>query len=342
MPFLSIIVPIYKVEMYLRECIDSILSQKFIDFELILVNDGSPDKCPHICDSYAEKDKRVKVIHKENGGLVSARKAGLSIASGNYVGFVDSDDWIKPEMYSVMCATAEKYAADIVICDILKSYPDKEVRQEQIIRPGLYDKEDMMKNIYPIMLYTGEFYRFGLHPSVSNKIFRRELLKNNLYNVNDSIKLGEDVACTIPCLLDAKRVYVLEDHFVYHYRQLDLSMTNSYDTDFLEKILVLNDHLKHLIEEKNTLVPSLIEQVYYYLNYLIIATVNNELNIYNKKSTGDKIRYIKKMLQNHNINEALNSISMRRLPLKSKVYLWLLQKKQIYVLYLIIKLVRSA
>lgn len=99
MPTLSIIVPVYKVEPYLHRCVDSILAQTFTDFELILVDDGSPDNCGAICDEYAAKDSRILVIHKENGGLSDARNAGLDIAKGEYIGFVDSDDYISPQMY---------------------------------------------------------------------------------------------------------------------------------------------------------------------------------------------------------------------------------------------------
>jgi glycosyltransferase involved in cell wall biosynthesis len=101
-PKISIIVPVYKVEEYLHKCIDSILAQTFTDFELILIDDGSPDNCGRICDEYARKDSRVFVIHKENGGQASARNAGIDIARGEFIGFVDSDDWIEPDMYELL------------------------------------------------------------------------------------------------------------------------------------------------------------------------------------------------------------------------------------------------
>ena len=111
---LSIIVPIYKIEEFLRQCVESILAQSFQDFELILVDDGSPDSCPEICEQYAEKDSRIKVIHKLNGGLVSARKAGLKAASGEYIGYVDGDDWIEPDFYEKLMRKAMNFDADIV------------------------------------------------------------------------------------------------------------------------------------------------------------------------------------------------------------------------------------
>lgn len=110
---LSIIVPVYKVEKYLDRCVQSILGQTFEDFELILVDDGSPDSCGKMCEDWAGKDSRIKVIHKKNGGLSDARNAGLDIAQGEYIGFVDSDDYIKPDMYEILVSNLEDCPADI-------------------------------------------------------------------------------------------------------------------------------------------------------------------------------------------------------------------------------------
>jgi hypothetical protein len=116
-PLLSIIVPVYKVENYLPKCIDSILAQTFTDFELILVDDGSPDGCPALCDAAAEKDARIRVIHQKNGGLSAARNAGLDAARGAWIGFVDSDDYIAPEMYEVLYQAVQSTGADLALCD---------------------------------------------------------------------------------------------------------------------------------------------------------------------------------------------------------------------------------
>lgn len=115
-PQISVIVPVYKVEPYLQKCIDSILAQTFRDIEVILVDDGSPDNCPAICDAAAEKDERVRVIHQKNGGLSAARNAGLDIARGEWIGFVDSDDYIAPEMYQTLYNTAIKNDAQLALC----------------------------------------------------------------------------------------------------------------------------------------------------------------------------------------------------------------------------------
>lgn len=116
MPKISIIVPIYKVEKYLSRCVDSILNQTFTDFECILVDDGSPDNCPEICDEYAKRDKRIRVIHKQNGGLSDARNAGIDIAQGEYFGFVDSDDWIHPQMYEILYNSIARKNVLLSVC----------------------------------------------------------------------------------------------------------------------------------------------------------------------------------------------------------------------------------
>ena len=122
---ISVIVPIYKVEAYLDECVQSIISQTHKQLEIILVDDGSPDGCPAMCDAWAEKDSRIRVIHKENGGLSDARNVGIDAATGDYIAFVDSDDWIVPEMYEKMLAALKKENADICACNILSCFPDR-------------------------------------------------------------------------------------------------------------------------------------------------------------------------------------------------------------------------
>ena len=148
MPELSIIVPVYKVEKYLPKCIDSILAQTFRDFELILIDDGSPDNCGAICDDYAARDSRIKVIHQKNAGVSAARNAGLDIATGTYLGFVDSDDWIEPEMYAAMIATMQETQADVVACGI-----DYRSENGEFIRNGLtadqcYQESDVLACVY--------------------------------------------------------------------------------------------------------------------------------------------------------------------------------------------------
>lgn len=151
-PKISIIVPVYKVESYLHKCIDSILAQTFEDFELILIDDGSPDQCGVICDEYANKDRRIRVIHKENGGLSSARNAGIDIAKGDYIGFVDSDDWIEPDMYKLLYEVCKKNDCEIASCSSMIHYKNRTVVNGT--HPlTIHDKNQAMKAILEGDLY---------------------------------------------------------------------------------------------------------------------------------------------------------------------------------------------
>lgn len=152
MPQVSVIVPVYNAENYLAECVDSILAQTIQDLECILVDDGSTDSSPAICDAYAEKDCRVKVIHKANGRAASARNAGMKIAQGTYIAFVDADDWISSDMYEKMLATG----ADVCLCDYVRFQGEQEFPFTQPnIREGFYDKEQICTEVYPYLVMDG-------------------------------------------------------------------------------------------------------------------------------------------------------------------------------------------
>lgn len=182
MPELSIIVPVYKVEKYLPKCIDSILAQTFRDFELILIDDGSPDNCGAICDEYAAWDSRIKVIHQVNAGVSAARNAGLDIASGTYLGFVDSDDWIEPEMYETMIATAIEKQVDVVACGIKHFSERGELLFEELLSEQAYTSEQLCASIYGMPNHIGG--------CIWNKIVRRHPVQDVRYRVG--IAMAED------------------------------------------------------------------------------------------------------------------------------------------------------
>lgn len=162
MPFLSIIVPVYNVETYLPACLDSILAQTFTDFEILLVDDGSTDGSPALCNAYAAKDARIRCFHKKNGGHMSARQEGFRQASGAYAAFVDSDDWIDPAMYERMCTAAAKYDADVICCNYTAVTPEKHIERRDVCAPGFYDREELETKIFPVMLFPGHFFHYGV------------------------------------------------------------------------------------------------------------------------------------------------------------------------------------
>lgn len=179
---LSIIVPIYNAENYLKECISSILLQSMSDFELILIDDGSTDNCSIICDEYAQLDNRIKVVHKKNEGQGVARKIGINMAKGRYIAFVDSDDWVEPNMYQLLCDSADTHVSDMVICDFAYNYEInnrvKNYSHSTILDPlTVYEEKEIQGSIRLKILLE------DIHGYPWNKLYRRALLqKCNLSN----------------------------------------------------------------------------------------------------------------------------------------------------------------
>lgn len=269
-PFLSIIVPVYNVEAYLAECVDSILAQTFPDFEVILVDDGSTDSSAALCDSYAARDGRIRCLHKENGGQTSARQEGFRQACGEYIAFVDSDDWISPDMYLKMCGAAKETDADVICCNYTSVAPGKTIERQEFCAPGLYDKARLTEEIYPQMLLSGSFFHFGVSPSIYSKIFRKTLLEKHFFHVPLGVKLGEDGLVVYPCLLDASSVCFLPD-FLYYYRSRQGSLTHTMEPTRLTENHLLFDTFDHLVDL--AAYPCMEEQLHYYYVYLCLLTL---------------------------------------------------------------------
>lgn len=223
-PLFSVIVPIYGVEKYINQCVDSILCQNYIDFELILVDDGSKDNCPQICDEYARRDCRVKVVHKKNGGLVSARKAGCKIATGKYIVNVDGDDWIKDGYFESIARVAAQYEPDVICFGYIRSWADKERKNKYNYPTKYYRRENIEQEILPSLFetVTGEYFP----PSIWSKAVKKSLYVMCQNNVDDRISIGEDVACIRQVIYKAKSMYIMDDH-LYYYRQNEKSMTKN-------------------------------------------------------------------------------------------------------------------
>lgn len=216
---LSVIVPVYNVEAYLHRCIDSILTSSFQDFELILVDDGSEDRCPSICDEYATKDARIQVIHQANKGLSEARNAGLDVATGEYIGFIDSDDYISKEMYRTLIKNIEMYDADISTIGYIQVTPNEEEvsRFPHITADTLYQRKDFLENFYPEN-------RFIIAAPVWNKIYRRTLFEKCRF---PSGKLYEDSLIQLPLYDLCKKIIISKEHGYYYTVERPQSIMNS-------------------------------------------------------------------------------------------------------------------
>lgn len=252
---ISVLVPIYGIEAYLPKCIESILNQSFTNFELILVNDGSPDNCPQICDEYAAKDTRIKVIHKENGGLLSTRKAGLENAKGKYVAFVDGDDWVDKYYLDVLYKLAESNSSDLVVTGHFREFNGK----IETIKPksaGIYNEHQIRNSILPKAIYTGDFCEHGISTYVWNKLFRKELLHKILFDVPNDIIMGEDAAITYAYLSISKSLTISRIP-LYYYRQRHDSIVKSIENPKMEYYRLgllmnfLKSRLSNVLKEEN-------------------------------------------------------------------------------------------
>lgn len=250
MATVSIIVPIYNVEAELRKCVSSILAQTFKDIEVILVDDGSPDNCGAICDEFANKDNRVVVIHKENGGLVNARKSGLEKSTGRFISYVDGDDWIEEDFIQSLVDCQKKYDVDMVAAGFSKDIGNISDDHANVIPTGFYDKQKMIAEVYPRMICAGPYFYFGICSYVWNKLFKRKLLWDSQMAVDPRISVGEDTSVVFSVLLKSNSLYI-SDNASYHYYQKAFSMLKSMDSleKEKEKVRWLNDYLVESLKD---------------------------------------------------------------------------------------------
>ncbi len=242
----SVIVPIYNVEKYLRRCVDSVLSQTLSEIEIILVDDGSPDGCGKICDEYKEKDERIKVVHKKNGGLSSARNAGLDIATGEYTFFLDSDDWLESDglekLYSKAVETDvdfvrfRPYKANWPNLPELAPYSDG---QSCELREGYYERSDIEREVLPRILATNSM---TLGPTVSScmALYKSSFLEENSLRFDEEVKNSEDVLFSARAVYSAKSIYYIEKAGIYCYFYNEASISKGFKPDRFEKLKSLS------------------------------------------------------------------------------------------------------
>lgn len=220
---ISVIVPIYKVEEYLDRCVESIINQTYKNLEIILVDDGSPDNCPKMCDEWAKKDKRIKVVHKKNGGLSDARNAGLDKATGKFVGFVDSDDYIEPAMYETLYNKISKDKSDMAMCNITKVYSDRKVK--------VHEKNLLKVNASNIFEYyvTHNYSLQGdelLTDNIMASVWRVLYRTSSIGDLKFDNYFCEDIIFNSKLIKPSFKISAVEDYF-YNYVQRGGSILSS-------------------------------------------------------------------------------------------------------------------
>ncbi len=244
-PLVSIVLPVYGSEAFLPACLDSILSQTFRDFELILVDDGSPDRCGEICDEYAKKDARIRVFHTENGGSSAARNYGIDRARGQYLGFIDSDDRIEPDMYQLLYDNLIKEDADLSMCGLADIYGGEVINPVKDPVYLVMDSEQAIRTVFEAKLTS---------VTPVNKLYKKELFEGIRYPVGEDS--GEDASIIVDLLLRCKKsVLTTEQKYYYihregsittrEYRSSDRSVIHAYQKNYK----LIKEHMPSLLPE---------------------------------------------------------------------------------------------
>lgn len=329
MAVISVVVPVYKVEKYMHRCVTSLQNQTLEDIEIILVDDGSPDRCPEICDALAAQDSRIKVVHKKNGGLSSARNAGLWIASGEYVGFVDSDDSVDPEMYRKMLDIMESQNVDFVMSDYLRFPSEGEPYLKTLnITGGRYDKAAIRREIFP-QLIMGENVDYGPLLSVWHCLYRTEFLRRNDLCFDEEVRWSEDNIFSAILGYHAESFYYMKGEGLYHYYQNPGTITTTYRPGAWEVYCTMNRHLHDFfnpVEEYDFSRQLKLHMIYYACN-----CIGQAVTLSREKA----LEEITKVLCTKELADAFHNFTMPHVSWKLKAQLGLMKYKQARLLYLI-------
>lgn len=317
----SIIIPIYNVEKYLRRCVDSILQQTLSDIEIILVDDGSPDNCPMICDQYKEKDNRINVVHKKNGGLASARNVGLRIATGQYILFVDSDDWIEPETAEELVSIAEQYQVDFVrFRPMYAGWPNHEdgslcdFGTESGMKEGVYLKEDIISEMYPRLFATPQL-TLGIIVAAWRSLYRREFLERNNLLFDEEIRYSEDTIFSAKVVSVTDSFYYLDGPRYYHYFYNENSITKSYKKDYWEN----NKKLIRCFEKEFVTYKDydFSKQLWLHKMYCVVQALGQRNAFSNLK---EREKYCQSICQNEITIQSFKHLKLLQVPWKLYVF----------------------
>lgn len=324
-PAISIIIPIYNVEKYLSTCFDTILGQPFTNFELILVNDGSIDKCGEICDNYVKQDERIKVIHKKNGGLSSARNAGIEAARGKYIVFVDPDDKIAENYFISLYSIAEEKQCDAVVSGY------KTIPTNNIIIPSF--KLNTVMYGRDFVLSSSNVHSKNDLCFVWRYIYKLSIIKNKNIRFNEQVFIGEDVIFNLEFLLESQRVYAIpEQLYFYTVNNPDSLMRVPYKPK-LESSLILQYKIRKQLSQKFELLKYKHyrkDMANYYINNIYKLMINN---LRNSQST-DIVQELRRIISHKMISDSVKEIGVFYRCKNIKEYIYYLALK--FKIYFII------
>lgn len=336
MPKVSVIVPVYNTEEYLEECIKSLLNQTLRDIEIILVDDGSPDNCPEMCDEWAKKDNRISVIHKENGGLSSARNAALDICEGEYIGFVDSDDFVEPTMFEELCNSAVKNNSDISICALSTFYKGESVEKLLPFDKEVYKGKEITECfLVPLLGDNPNEKVQGLEGFVCRQLFKRETIENIRFKPEGEY-FAEDVMFDFDIYPLCKTISVVNKP-LYFYRYNGDSLSNRYRenvwnmlANYLDAEFVLIDNLDIKNDDSVKIRTDNLILKFAVFSILNLGKADCNLTKFQKK------KELKKIRSNQYVKSLLKLSSLKHRPFKVIILLLLLKLKMFDIIILFI------
>ncbi|ETI67570.1 glycosyltransferase [Neobacillus vireti] len=326
-PKVSIIVPIYNVEKYLSRSLDSLLAQTLKEIEIIAINDGSKDSSLDILKEYALKDSRIKVLDKPNGGVSSARNEGIKIATGEYIGFVDPDDWVDQEMYEIMYNYAISEKVDIVMCSYIREF-ENHSKLKEFNLPGevRYDDDEvklivMRRLVGPLNEEIANPELLDAWGTVWSKLYRAEIIKENGIRLIDLNKIGtnEDTLFNIEVFYYAKSFLFINSPYYHYWRANSTSVTTGFKPNLMDQWIYLFSYIEKFLKDKKM-------NEYFFIalnNRICINTLGLGLNTISKANHSSplkKIQNIKIFLRNKRIKHSFKRLEMSQFPIVWRVF----------------------
>lgn len=331
--YYSVIVTVYKVEPYLKQCVDSILAQTFDDFELILVDDGSPDRCAVICDAYARTDARVKVLHQDNRGVAHARKSGLMASQGRYIVFVDGDDWVDSSFLWFGNRVMESKQPDMICFACSYEYGEYSEKMYEPANAGLYEGESIRKHLYPSVLMDSNMSHMSY--SVFAKVFSRQLAESCFLGVDERISLGEDMLCTMRAYLEAKSIYI--SHVVTNfYRVQERSASHGFQIGHYRQLSMVIENLQKASGHSFVLPEDFDRQTERYGAFMCFAFLNDAAG----GGCFNCLKEIREQTRRPILLECLQHAEFEKISLKTRITFFLLRRKRILPAYCLLSLCR--
>ena len=248
----SVIIPVYKVEPYLDRCLNTIVNQTYKNLEIILVDDGSPDNCPQMCDDWAKKDKRIKVVHKKNGGLSDARNAGMNVCSGEYISFIDSDDWVEITYIEKLLKKIQEKNSDYAICRFKKTDEKNELFvYERNLKDGITPQELLKCYLLFNEQYSGDIVETdNIMACAWRTLYKRDCIINHRYTLNI---VNEDIVFNVDALKNINKIAVVDEYlhcYFTNFDSLSRSFSEKYYLDFKNLMNFMRDKLKGRVDDK--------------------------------------------------------------------------------------------